>query len=170
MAFSFPPTEDDEEEQAAEKETPVTSEEKNAKPTNSKAKQLSKVTAQGKPTEAKQKSKAANNSKTEVTGPQNKATVKSKQMKDVGPKKKKLARMNGKDSKEDGKTKEKHNIPKAYGETAKKSLTAKKDGGLLKKTNKNKKKRMKLLQKRGRLGKNKFIALKKMLKKEETGQ
>ncbi|XP_036440486.1 probable 28S rRNA (cytosine(4447)-C(5))-methyltransferase [Colossoma macropomum] len=160
------PADSEEEPQPAEADTPVTSEEKNTKSANIKTKQQNKVTPQGKVTETKQ-SKTTSNRKTEKPISQSKPEVKSKQIKDDGPKKKKLAKMDGDDSKEDGKTKKKLQIPKVDGETTKKSVTGKMEKSLLKKTIKKKKN---LLQKGSRMGKNKFKTLKTMLRKQDAGR
>uniref|UniRef100_A0A3B4CRJ0 SAM-dependent MTase RsmB/NOP-type domain-containing protein n=1 Tax=Pygocentrus nattereri TaxID=42514 RepID=A0A3B4CRJ0_PYGNA len=122
--------------------------------------------AEGKATETKQRSKTTSNSETEKPISQSKPEVKSKQIKADGPKKK-LVKMDEDDSKEDGKTKKKLQILKVDGETTKKSITEKKEKSLLKKTIK--KKRKNLLQK-SRMGKNKFMTLKKMLRKQDAGQ
>ncbi|KAI4877317.1 hypothetical protein NFI96_002513 [Prochilodus magdalenae] len=154
------PAHSNDDEQPAEAEAPVTSEDKNTKPANSK---MAKVAPKEKATETKQKTTV--DSKTEKPVSQNKPTVKSKQIKDDGPKKK-LARMEGEDAKEDGKSKKKLQIPKVDRETTKKSVTGKSEENKLKKT----KKRKNHLQKKGRIGKNKFKTLKTMLKKQESGQ
>uniref|UniRef100_A0AAR2INL5 SAM-dependent MTase RsmB/NOP-type domain-containing protein n=1 Tax=Pygocentrus nattereri TaxID=42514 RepID=A0AAR2INL5_PYGNA len=156
----------EEKEQPAEADTSVTSEETNTKPANIKTKQQNKIMPQGKATETKQRSKTTSNSETEKPISQSKPEVKSKQIKADGPKKK-LVKMDEDDSKEDGKTKKKLQILKVDGETTKKSITEKKEKSLLKKTIK--KKRKNLLQK-SRMGKNKFMTLKKMLRKQDAGQ
>uniref|UniRef100_A0A3B1IJL5 NOP2 nucleolar protein homolog (yeast) n=1 Tax=Astyanax mexicanus TaxID=7994 RepID=A0A3B1IJL5_ASTMX len=160
---------DQKEEEPAEAETPVASEEpsKNSKPAKSKPQQKNKSPSQEK-TETKQTSKTISDSKTtENVVSKNKPAVKSKKLKDDGPKQKKIARMDEEDSKQDKKTKEKLlKVSKVDEETSKKSEAGKKEESLLTKTNKNKKK---LLQKKSRMGKNKFKTLKKMLKKQESG-
>ncbi|XP_017555976.1 probable 28S rRNA (cytosine(4447)-C(5))-methyltransferase [Pygocentrus nattereri] len=160
------PADSEEKEQPAEADTSVTSEETNTKPANIKTKQQNKIMPQGKATETKQRSKTTSNSETEKPISQSKPEVKSKQIKADGPKKK-LVKMDEDDSKEDGKTKKKLQILKVDGETTKKSITEKKEKSLLKKTIK--KKRKNLLQK-SRMGKNKFMTLKKMLRKQDAGQ
>ncbi|KAL6488592.1 hypothetical protein MHYP_G00023330 [Metynnis hypsauchen] len=110
------PTDSEEKEKPAEADT-VTSGEKNTKPANIKTKQQNKGMPQGKATETKQKSKTTSNSETEKP-----ISQKSKQIKDDGPKKKKLVKMDGDDSKEDGKTKKKLQILEVDGETTKKMV------------------------------------------------
>lgn len=164
-----PAAQKEEEEQPTESETPVSSVKtsKNSKPAKSKPEPKSKGPARGKP-ETKQPSKSAVSSKTaENTVSKNKPAVKSTKMKDDGPKKKKIARMEEEASKEDKKSKEKlPKVPKVDGETSKKPESGKKEESSPKKR-KNKNKNP--LQKQNRMGKNKFKTLKKMLKKQETG-
>ncbi|XP_072535669.1 28S rRNA (cytosine(4447)-C(5))-methyltransferase [Salminus brasiliensis] len=150
---------DSKEEQPTESETPVTSAEtsKASKPANGKTEQKSKGPGQGK-VETKQ-SKTTIGSKTQNLISKNKPAVKSKPLKGDGPKKRKLATMDEEPSKE------KLKVPKVDRETPKKSVTEKKEGTPLKKTNKKKN----LLQKQSRMGKNKFKTLKKMLKKQDAG-
>ncbi|XP_066538986.1 probable 28S rRNA (cytosine(4447)-C(5))-methyltransferase [Hoplias malabaricus] len=157
------PADTNKEEQLTESETPATAEEQNIQPANGKAKKQNNVTSQGKTTETKHKLKPNSSSKTENPISHNKPAVQSKKMEDHGPKKKKIAKKHGGDSKEDGKK-----VPKLDGKPTKESVTGKKEGIPIKKTGK--KKRKPLLQNRNRMGKNKFKTLKKMLKKQEAGQ
>ncbi|XP_076844510.1 28S rRNA (cytosine(4447)-C(5))-methyltransferase [Brachyhypopomus gauderio] len=150
-----------EEEESVEAGTLVASEEK--KPQIPQSKQKSKVAAQGKTAEVR-RDVQADTSSPAPRGGERPAGKRSGPHGD-GPKNKKVARMDAEASSEDRKTKEK--VSSTQGEKINKTVSGKTAGSPIKTS---KKKKRTLRKGKGRIGKNKFDKLKKMLKQQEAGQ
>uniref|UniRef100_A0A673FJI2 SAM-dependent MTase RsmB/NOP-type domain-containing protein n=1 Tax=Sinocyclocheilus rhinocerous TaxID=307959 RepID=A0A673FJI2_9TELE len=99
-----------------------------------------------------------------------KAGVKSENKKSDGPKKAKIAKLDGEASKKSEKPNEKQKVKELNGDSTKEVVMVKKEGSPFEKK-KNKMKRKSLLKKKkNRMGKNRFKKLKNMVGQQKSGQ